>query len=216
MNEAGLMRGRNVLVMAPTSSGKTMIGELAALRATQQGGRSVFLLLTKALVNEQQDKFARTYGPAGVRTIRATGDYADQVTPLLRGQFDIAVLTYEMFTRLALANPHLLRIISVVVIDEVQTVVDPGRGPLLELLLTLMKSRKEAGVAPGRAFGDRRGQHLPAAAARRPQPGHADHRGAAHRRAGRHPADREHQGRRDRDQDVCVGTHAATGRARCY
>ena len=67
------------------------------------------------------------------------------MTALLRGQFDIAVLTYEMFTRLALANPHLLRIISVIVIDEVQTVVDPGRGPELELLLTLIKSRKDRG-----------------------------------------------------------------------
>ena len=148
VNEAGLLDGRNVLVMAPTSSGKTMIGELAAIRTTQNGGRSVFLLPTKALVNEQHDKFGRIYGPAGVRTIRATGDFADQVTALLRGQFDIAVLTYEMFTRLALANPHLLRIISVIVIDEVQTVVDPGRGPNLELLLTLIKSRKDAGVEP--------------------------------------------------------------------
>jgi helicase len=72
VNEAGLLERRNVLVMAPTSSGKTMIGELAALKATQNGGRSVFLLRTKALVNEQLDKFERIYGPIGVRTIRAT------------------------------------------------------------------------------------------------------------------------------------------------
>ena len=148
VNEAGLLEGRNVLVMSPTSSGKTLIGELAAVRATQNGGRSVFLLPTKALVNEQQEKFERLYGPAGVRTIRATGDFSDQVTALLRGQFDIAVLTYEMFSRLALASPHLLRITSVIVIDEVQTVVDPGRGAELEFLLTLIKSRKTQGIKP--------------------------------------------------------------------
>ncbi len=148
VNEAGLLEGRNVLVMSPTSSGKTLIGELAALRATQNGGRSVFLLPTKALVNEQQEKFERLYGPTGVRTIRATGDFSDQVTALLRGQFDIAVLTYEMFSRLALASPHLLRITSVIVIDEIQTVVDPGRGAELEFLLTLIKSRKAQGIEP--------------------------------------------------------------------
>jgi helicase len=148
VNEAGLLEGGNVLVMAPTSSGKTMIGELAALRATQNGGRSVFLLPMKALVSEQQDKFERLYGPVGVRTIRATGDFTDQVTALLRGQFDIGVLTYEMFTRLALANPHLLHLISTIVIDEVQNLVDPGRGPELEFLLTLIKSRKREGIEP--------------------------------------------------------------------
>ena len=145
VNEAGLLEGRNVLVMAPTSSGKTMIGELAAIRATQHGGRSVFLLPTKALVNEQRDKFERLYGPAGVRTVRATGDYSDQVTALLRGQFDIGVLTYEMFRGSHLQIRTCFGIISVIVIDEVQTLVDPGRGPDLEFLLTLIKSRRTAG-----------------------------------------------------------------------
>jgi helicase len=53
-----------------------------------------------------------------------------------------------MFSRLALASPHLLRITSVIVIDEVQTVVDPGRGAELEFLLTLIKSRKSQGIEP--------------------------------------------------------------------
>ena len=146
VNEARLLDGRNVLVMAPTSSGKTLIGELAALRAAEKGGRSVFLLPTKALVNEQRDKFDRLYAPAGIRTIRATGDFNDEVSALLRGQFDIAVLTYEKFTGLALAHPHLLRLISVAVIDEVQTIVDPSRGQWLEFLVTLIKSRKADGI----------------------------------------------------------------------
>jgi ATP-dependent DNA helicase len=34
------------------------------------------------------------------------------------------------------------------VIDEVQTVVDPGRGAELEFLLTLIKSRKSQGIEP--------------------------------------------------------------------
>src|SRR6185369_8409474 len=106
---------------APTSSGKTMIGELAAVRAARLGGRSVFLLPTRALVNEQYARFSRTYG--------ATGETADDVPALLQGQFDLAVLTYEKFAGLALGNPHLLKLISVVVIAEVQTIIDPNRAP---------------------------------------------------------------------------------------
>jgi replicative superfamily II helicase len=148
VNLGGLFDQRNLLVMAPTSSGKTMIGELAALRATQIGGRSVFLLPTKALVNEQYDRFKGAYGPTGVRVIRATGDHHDDVAALLRGQFDMALFTYERFTGLALTHPYLLRLISVAVVDEVQNIVDPSRGSNLELLLTLIRSRADDGVRP--------------------------------------------------------------------
>lgn len=148
INTTGLLTGGNVVVTAPTSSGKTMVGELAALKATQAGGRSVFLLPTKALVNEQYERFARTYGGCGVRVARATGDYRDDVDSVLRGQFDLGLFTYEKFSGLALANPHLLQMVAVVVVDEVQTIVDPDRGRDLELLLTLMKSRNDEGVEP--------------------------------------------------------------------
>jgi replicative superfamily II helicase len=58
------------------------------------------------------------------------------------------VLTYEKFAGLALGSPHLLKMLSVVVIDEVQTIVDPGRCAYLEFLLTLLKVRRSTGVAP--------------------------------------------------------------------
>jgi helicase len=148
INTTGLFAGGNVVVTAPTSSGKTMVGELAALKATQAGGRSVFLLPTKALVNEQYERFSRVYGACGVRVVRATGDYRDDVDAVLRGQFDLGVFTYEKFSGLALAHSYLLPMLSVVVVDEVQTIVDSTRGRDLELLLTLIKSRKGDGVEP--------------------------------------------------------------------
>jgi helicase len=78
----------------------------------------------------------------------ATGDISDDVPALLRGQFDLAILTYEKFGNLALTFPHVMRLVAVVVIDEVQTIVDGSRGEYLELLLTLVKSRKDEGIEP--------------------------------------------------------------------
>jgi hypothetical protein len=100
------------------------------------------------LVNDKFDAFQGMYGPLGVRVIRATGDIGDEVPALLLGRFDIALLTYEKFTGLALAAPHVLEGLSVVVVDEVQTLVDPGRGPRLEFLLTLLRARRPDGVHP--------------------------------------------------------------------
>ena len=71
-----------------------MIGELGALRSILDRRRALFLLPLKALVNDKQRQFERLYSPFGIRTIEATGE-TDDITPLLRGQYDIALLTYE-------------------------------------------------------------------------------------------------------------------------
>ncbi|RWA23336.1 hypothetical protein MBRU_00525 [Mycolicibacterium brumae DSM 44177] len=142
INDHGVLDGKNLVVTAPTSSGKTMIGELAAIKAAATRGRTVFLLPMKALVNDKYEQFTRVYGPLGIKTLRATGDYSDQVSEFQRGQYDFALLTYEKLTHLALANPHILDSVSVVVIDEAQTLTDRSRGSNLEFLMTLLNNRR--------------------------------------------------------------------------
>jgi len=148
INDFGLLDGSHLLVSAPTSSGKTLLGELVALQAAQGRQRSVFLFPTRALVNDKYDDFTATYGPLGLRVVRATGEIADDVPALLGGHFDIAILTYEMFMGLLLSNPHLLRLLALVVVDEVQTIADGARGGDLEFLLTLIRSRRAHGIEP--------------------------------------------------------------------
>jgi helicase len=147
INDHGVLAGRNLLVSAPTSSGKTMVGELAALKAAVERRRSIFLLPMRALVNDKFAAFTRTYAPFGIRTIRATGEIEDDIPDLLAGQFDICLMTNEKFAALALARPHLLDMVSLVVVDEAQLIADPGRGVALEFLLTMLKVRT-AGTMP--------------------------------------------------------------------
>jgi helicase len=142
INDFGVLDGENVVVSAPTSSGKTMIGELAALQSAQRRRRAVFLLPMKALVNDKFDQFTSLYAPAGIATIRATGDDSDDVPAFLRGQFDLALLTYEKYAMLALASPHVLDLAMTVVVDEAQILADQSRGPNLEFLLTLLNTRR--------------------------------------------------------------------------
>ena len=147
INEYGIFSGENLLVSAPTSSGKTMIGELAALRSILDRRRALFLLPLKALVNDKQRQFERLYSSFGVRTIEATGE-TDDITPLLRGRYDIALLTYEKFAAIALGYPHVLEQVGTIVVDEVQMIADKGRGANLEFLLTLMRMAARRGTAP--------------------------------------------------------------------
>jgi helicase len=148
VNEFGLFDGSHLVVSAPTSSGKTMIGELAALHAFLRQERAYFLLPLRALVNDKYEEFTAKYGDYGLRVIRSTGEIADDNDTLMRGKFDIALLTYEKFAALALGVPHLLRQVGLVVVDEVQMIADRSRGAALEFLLTLLRSQRALGVEP--------------------------------------------------------------------
>lgn len=148
VNEFDLLRGAHLIVSAPTSSGKTMIGELAALKGCLERQRAFFLLPLKALVNDKHQQFNRIYGDFGIKTIRATGETTDEVPDLLRGQYDICLMTYEKFSYLVLAFPHLLEQVGTVVVDEVQMIMDAGRGANLEFILTLLRMRRSDGIEP--------------------------------------------------------------------
>jgi len=148
INETRILDGEHVVVSAPTSSGKTMIGELAAARAFLNGERTYFLLPLRALVNDKYDETQRRYGGYGLRVIRSTGEIADDNDALLRGKFDIALLTYERFAALALTAPHILRQAGLVIVDEVQMITDIHRGANLEFLLTLLRAQRAIGVEP--------------------------------------------------------------------
>lgn len=148
INEFRLMDGENLLVSAPTSSGKTMIGELAALRGAVDRKRTIFLLPLRALVNDKHFYFSRAYGQFGIRTIRATGEITDDIPDLMRGRFDICLMTYEKFGAMALGSPHILEQVSTIVVDEVQMITDPTRGLNLEFVLTLIRMRRNIGVVP--------------------------------------------------------------------
>ncbi len=149
INEYGLLQGNNILISAPTSSGKTLIGELAAVHHALQRKKSVFLFPLKALVNDKLNQFREGYEPFGLKIIKATGEStSDNILPLMRGQYDICLMTYEKFSAIITGNPRLLQKINLVVIDEVQMLTDANRGVNLEFLLTLIKMRSHQGIHP--------------------------------------------------------------------
>lgn len=149
INQHGIIAGNSLVVIAPTSAGKTFIGEIAAAKAIIDGRKAAFLMPYKALVNEKLDQFSALYGAKlGMRVIRCSGDYKDQVGDFLRGKYDLALLTYEMFLQLVVGSPYTLGHLGLIVIDEAQFITDPTRGISVELLLTFAMAAREKGIEP--------------------------------------------------------------------
>ena len=137
-----LFRGESLIVSAPTSSGKTFIGEMAGAHVAIDARKCFYLVPLKALASEKFETFRERYGPLGLRVVASTRDYRYFDTAIERGHFDFAVVVYEKMQQLLTRKPDLLDGVGLVVVDELQTLADPSRGAGIEVLLTRLKLAK--------------------------------------------------------------------------
>lgn len=136
----GLLRGGNVVVSAPTSSGKTLVAEMAAMHHVTAGRKAVFLVPTKALAEEQFSHLCRSLAPLRVRTVISTRERTRFDRDILDGRFDIAVMVYEKFKALLTIAPAMPARLGVVVVDELQILGERERGAVADLLLAKLLS----------------------------------------------------------------------------
>ena len=127
---------KNLLVIAPTSSGKTFLGELLAVREALRMRRAFFLVPYRAIAEELYANFTRKYKEYGIRTVISDRDHNEYDEDILSGLYNVAVVVYEKLTSLLITKPDLLTGCGLVVADEVQMMMDQNRGPTIELLLT--------------------------------------------------------------------------------
>ncbi|MEM4903734.1 MAG: DEAD/DEAH box helicase, partial [Desulfurococcaceae archaeon] len=93
----GLLNGVNMVISAPTASGKTLIAEMVLVKTAVNGLVGVYLTPLRALASEKYAEFS-VLNKIGVKVGITTGDY-DQPAEYL-GEYDIIVATYERFDSL--------------------------------------------------------------------------------------------------------------------
>ena len=131
-----VLGGRNLIIFAPTSSGKTLVGEIVSVHYAMAKKRALYLVPMKALAEEKYHHFKDMYGQLGIKAIISTHDRKEYDQDLERKEFHIGVVVFEKLNALLVKNPNLLEGIGLVVTDELQMMGDDTRGAGLELLLT--------------------------------------------------------------------------------
>jgi helicase len=135
---AGLLDGVNLVVMAPTASGKTLIAVLAAAaQLARRGGKVLYLTPLRSLASEKFEELSDLFGELGYKVALSVGDYDSSDEWLER--YDLIVTTNEKADSLIRHGASWLPQVSLVVADEIHMVGEAGRGPTLELLLSRLR-----------------------------------------------------------------------------
>ncbi|XP_058448372.1 probable ATP-dependent DNA helicase HFM1 [Malaya genurostris] len=145
-----LYTDKSLAVSAPTGSGKTVIFELAMVRllmnmedAKYAGDfKMIYIAPIKALCTEKFHHWRENFERLGVKSAEVTGDTE------FRDFWDLPdcnlILTtpekWNSITRRWRQNVNFVRLIKLVMIDEVHILNDPFRGPILEAVVSRMRS----------------------------------------------------------------------------
>lgn len=137
--EKGILTGDNFVVAVPTASGKTLIAMFAIFSALQRnpGRKAIYLAPLRALASEKFEEFREFAQLMDLKVAISTGDLDETSNWLARS--DIIIATNEKFDSLIRHEAPWLNSIGVIVSDEVHLINDSTRGPVLEVVLTLIR-----------------------------------------------------------------------------
>lgn len=164
--EAFWNTAKNLIIQGATSSGKTLLAEIAAYRQIVDDEiwhkKVIFLVPLRALVTAQckqiQEDFQNVkLNENSLRIFESSADYQDHDAQILNGEYEIAVIVYEKF--FALLNSennqrrdnYMLKNCGLVIVDELQMLSSKDRGPKMEfsimrLLETCQQNEEEEAI----------------------------------------------------------------------
>lgn len=133
----------DMMIIAPTSSGKTLLAQILALYHLKDMKKVVYLVPTKALAEEKYRSFVALFKEFGFRIAIATRDRPESDEDVLSGNFDLLIAVYEKLKAYLVIKPELINQISLLVADEIQIIADPTRGAMVDALLSKIAAVKK-------------------------------------------------------------------------
>ena len=130
----------NIVVGAPTASGKTALAELAICQTLERGGTSLFLAPLRALTNEKESEWER-FERLGYSVYVVTGER--DLNPRRAERADILVMTPEKADSATRKHETprygFIADIDCCVIDEVHLLDSEKRGAVLEVTISRLR-----------------------------------------------------------------------------
>lgn len=132
-----------IVLQMPTSSGKTLLAEIAALQTlgSYSDGRVVYLTPTRALSTQVRRTLGADFADLGIEVTAAGSAFEEDPfeLSLLSGVGGVVVFTPEKLDLLLRARSAWFETVRLVIVDEAHLLRDGERGARLELLLANLR-----------------------------------------------------------------------------
>jgi helicase len=129
---------KNQVVCSPTASGKTLVAELAMLDTIlNKKQRVIYIVPLKALASEKFKEFREHYSEH-FRVRLSIGELQNE---RYNYDYELLILTAEKLDSLLRHDRRIIENIGLVIADEVHLLNDERRGPTLEILLSIFRSK---------------------------------------------------------------------------
>jgi len=136
------------LIMAPTSGGKTLVGELAGISKVlnKKNLKMLYLVPIVALANVRTEEFSKKYKKFKIKIVKKVGESLlekreeEDLEELVNA--NVIIATYEAIDYLLRSGKKsIIKDVATVIIDEIQTLIDPERGFILDGLIARLKTQ---------------------------------------------------------------------------
>ena len=135
-----LYKGNDVVVAAPTGTGKTAIAHYVIQKNLNEGKKTFYTAPLKALSNDKVREFEKIYGPQNVGLL--TGDRK------INKNAPIVIMTTEVYRNMLMQNAMnnhnpILKDLKTVVFDELHYLADEDRGGVWEQSILFTKPKTQ-------------------------------------------------------------------------
>lgn len=145
--KSGLLAGSNQLIVSATSSGKTLIGEMASLtKILRENKKALICVPLVALANTKYEELSKSYAESipkikmglrvGKTRLKVGKSHYFKNTGLK--DKNLIIGTYEGIDKILRSGINLSDI-GCIVIDEIQTLGEEERGPILDGLIARLR-----------------------------------------------------------------------------
>lgn len=143
LEELLIKKTNNFIITAPTSSGKTMIGELAIVQNFDvfPNSKCFYIVPSRALANQKTKELRKKFSGLNLKVIKFIGGANHEIDNIILNSADIGVFTPEKYYQIRRNREDIFNKAKLIIFDEAHLIGEGIRGINLEFEISSILSK---------------------------------------------------------------------------